>query len=380
MSCTRIIHILAVLLILSVGSVAVAFEQKDIQIHGFVSQGYMKSSHNNYRGNTKDGSYEFNEIGINFAIPFTGTLRFGIQLFSRDIGNIGNNELIVDWAFMDYTLKNWLGFRIGKMKMPYGLYNRQRDADMLRTFVILPQSVYPESERDRIVGLQGVSVYGSYSLGGAGDLDYEMFTGTNDVESPFEFMEVNVSHVTGGMLAWNTPFPGLMFNGTYLYADGDLFLHTVLPDTTEVDLPGDFKINEMSVLSVEYEMGKVIWAGEFLNMNGDVRIQGSSSPTRMDGWYVSVSWRLLEWMELGTFHGRYNDKKFRVGLGSVGVPDDDYYEYQKDTAGCVRFNVTPLWCIKLEAHAMEGVRQCDELVPNMEKNWTLFVIKTSLNF
>ena len=90
-----ILTMMVVLLVFCMKNTASGFEQEDIAMHGFVSQGYLKSSDNNYLGNSKDGSYEFNEIGINFSAPITDELRFGIQLFSRDLGDFGNNELDV---------------------------------------------------------------------------------------------------------------------------------------------------------------------------------------------------------------------------------------------------------------------------------------------
>ena len=42
-----------------------------INIHGFISQGYLKSSDNNYQGNTEDGTFEFNEIGLTFSTELT---------------------------------------------------------------------------------------------------------------------------------------------------------------------------------------------------------------------------------------------------------------------------------------------------------------------
>ena len=102
-----------------IGNPSFGFESEDISMHGFVSQGYLRSSDNNYLGNSKDGSFEFNEIGVNFAIPVSDSLQFGIQFFSRDLGETGNNELIVDWALLDYNYRAWLGFRAGKIKLPF---------------------------------------------------------------------------------------------------------------------------------------------------------------------------------------------------------------------------------------------------------------------
>ena len=78
------------------------FGQSDaLQIHGFISQGFMMSNENNFLGQTKDGTFEFNEFGINFSTELTNELRVGMQIFARDLGYLGNEELTVDWAYGD---------------------------------------------------------------------------------------------------------------------------------------------------------------------------------------------------------------------------------------------------------------------------------------
>ncbi|HAO21106.1 MAG TPA: hypothetical protein DCQ37_11925, partial [Desulfobacteraceae bacterium] len=90
-----------------------AVEAEGIDIHGFISQGYLYSNKNNYLGESEKGSFQFNELGINFSKDMTENLRIGMQFFSRDLGETGNNAVEVDWAFGDYHWHDWLGFRAG---------------------------------------------------------------------------------------------------------------------------------------------------------------------------------------------------------------------------------------------------------------------------
>src|SRR5688572_15086613 len=61
-----------------------------VQVHGFASPGFLLSTGNNYLARSKRGSPEFTEIGINFTRSLGNTLSTGVQLFARDLGNIGN--------------------------------------------------------------------------------------------------------------------------------------------------------------------------------------------------------------------------------------------------------------------------------------------------
>ena len=154
-----------------------------IDVHGFVSQGYLYTKDNNYlANNSSDGTFGFNEAGINFSKQLTDKLRIGLQIFTHDLGAIGNNEIILDWAFADYRWKDWAGLRVGRIKAPHGLYNETRDMDMLRTSIFLPQSVYFEVYRDTMSSINGVGVYGDIPTGVAGMFSYYLLVGTSDVD------------------------------------------------------------------------------------------------------------------------------------------------------------------------------------------------------
>ena len=138
--------LLLLILILLSGNLFAA-EFNAIQIHGFISQGYIQSNENNFFGYSKDGSFEMNEMALNFGTMHTPKLRFGMQLLAKDLGSTGNDELTMDYAFADYRFRNWLGFRAGKVKMDYGLYGKYWDIDSVRTYIFLPRAfTQPASE------------------------------------------------------------------------------------------------------------------------------------------------------------------------------------------------------------------------------------------
>ena len=57
------------------------------ETHGFVSQGFIKTTANNYLAESKRGSFEFTEVGINFTSQLNERLLLGVQLFARQLGN-----------------------------------------------------------------------------------------------------------------------------------------------------------------------------------------------------------------------------------------------------------------------------------------------------
>ena len=130
--------------------------QEQVDIHGFISQGYLKTDKNNFLAETEDGTFEFNEMGINFSTNMMEKLRLGLQFFARDLGEEGNDDINIDWVFADYRYMDWFGFRVGIIKINMLFYNRSRDIDMLRTPIFLPHAIYHETA---ITGTQADTVH-----------------------------------------------------------------------------------------------------------------------------------------------------------------------------------------------------------------------------
>ena len=130
-----------------------AADDLGLQIHGFVSQGYLVTEGNNYLGETEDGgTLNFNEFAVNVTATPINNLRIGVQIFARSVGDYGADTPEIDWAYADYHLTDDLGVTVGRFKIPHGLYNESRDLDMTRTEVFLPMSVYSTRLRDVYLG------------------------------------------------------------------------------------------------------------------------------------------------------------------------------------------------------------------------------------
>ncbi len=404
---------------------AFGFDREDVNIHGFVSQGYLKSSDNNYLGNSKDGSFEFNEIGINFAALLTDELRFGAQVFSRDLGEYSNNDLIVDWAFLDYTFKDWLGFRAGKIRTPFGFYNRKRDADMLRTSILMPQSVYNEGLRDLILSFYGAGLYGSVDLNTIGFFDYEIYGGTLDISggAPFvttyltfmqyanpvlyglidiatggdwEGLEVILDHIEGGMLIWNTPISGLRVGATDLIGKGTLGgMEVDLGGGSTENISAELSLDQISALSAEYEFSDLTFTAEYMKieLNVDMSVPAAFAamiggiemdPIKLEGYYGAISWDAFKWLTVGAAYGEYFPNADEKDGNDIKGEIPDYWAWQKDITLSVRFNLNEYFCVKLETHFYDGMGLAslnDNDPPvEAERNWILYAVKTSLNF
>ena len=403
--------------ILAYAAPAYSAEMLGIDIHGFLSQGYLHTSDNNYLADTEDGTFEFNEFGINFSKDLTDKLRVGIQLFSKDLGPYGNNDVEIDWAYGDYRWKDWLGFRGGKLKAPHGFYNETRDVDMLRSSIFLPQSVYPEVCREAYLNLIGGGVYGDIDMGLVGGLSYQAMIGTQNIDANEHLAQTLKGVTWGGTevqnqsvdveskyaigLTWDTPLDGLRFGGTYQKMDMSMVSDFDFTATIPAYGAGtwyDDVTSDTYVVSAEYTWNNLLLAGEYTWAKREVEYETAAGPVhevhRPDGWYVGASYRFTDWFELGGYYSEYYaEKKDRDGEDmnpNNGLPwfDPSHRAYLKDICLTVRFDVNEYMVIKLEAHQMDGSNQLsgfENPIPTdgsdqFEDDWQLYAAKVTFSF
>jgi len=393
-----------------------------IDTHGYISQGYLRSDKNNYFCETEEGDYNFYEIGVSMTSEVSDKLRIGIQFLSYALGDFGNTNFHVNWANADYYINDWIGFKAGKIKIYHGLFNRNRDADFLRTSILLPQSIYNEAWRSTISSLNGFEAYGTINAGLAGRFKYNVQTGKVDIEpdggvaiaAKEKLLEktnttFNIEYIIDTVneepsfvysLMWETPLQGLKFNTTYWSLDFDM-VGTALLQSLDVALENSiFRTSASSITgSVEYTLGNFIFISEYSYSKYDFEFITSLVRTPSDleteGYYVNGMYRFTNWFETGLYYSVYypdkNNKSGKKDLDNNGVRDFNpiHSAWQKDTCLSFRFDLSNNWIFKLEGHVLEGtavMMKAHNTVDynpadiDLNKNWLLFGAKFTYSF
>ncbi len=355
----------------------------ELEVHGFVSQGFLLTSANDYLADSSRGSFEFSDVGLNFTVPATDRLRLGVQLFSRDLGPIGDYRATLDWYYLDYRWRDWLGVRAGRVKLPFGLYNDTSDVDSARTAVLLPQSIYPTQNRDFLLAQTGMEIYGYAGLRSAGSLDYRLYAGTIFLDvrpqpgSPLTILDLEVPFVVGARVLWGPPVGGLRVGGSVqvLRIDTDL-LAPGEPAPIAVKIPAT-----LWVASVEYAVRDLLVAGEYSrwlveakSSNPAVVPEGSTTSERA---YALATYRASPWLQAGAYYSLlFPDVAHRTGRESV----------QQDVALTLRFDIDAYWLIKVEGHYMHGTAGLssglngNRPLSALVSDWALFTLKTTAYF
>jgi hypothetical protein len=273
---------------------------------------------------------------------------------------------------------DWLGVRAGRVKLPFGLYNDSSDVDSARVPILLPQSVYPISNRDFLLAQTGVELYGRGDLGAAGALDYRLYGGTIQVDlppdGPIQIDRIEVPYLVGGRLLWETPVDGLRLGASAqaLRLDFDL---TIADAPVRAELPA-----VLAVGSLEYLADELLVAAEYSRWF--VRVDSSdptlASPTTVsERGYAMASYRLDDHVQPGLYY-------------SVIFPDVDDRtgpaQAQHDVAATVRFDVDASWMVKLEGHYLHGTAGLDPALnggrplASLEPDWFLLMTKATASF
>jgi hypothetical protein len=370
-----------------------------IDVHGFVSQGFIKSTEHNYLVPSERGSFDFTEVGINFTKQLTDDLRVGMQIFAHDLGPLGNYKPQFDWYYLDYRFWDWLGIRVGRTKMPFGLFNEVLDIDAARVPILLPGAVYSAFDREALLAQTGVELYGRISLDLAGALEYRAFTGTLFVDAENNtggtFSNLYVPYLFGGRAVWFTPLQGLEIGGSVqrfrFQADVEITPEQRAALVAGMLLPaGSTEAITLRsaewrwIASLQYQVQDLLLSAEYVRVSADSNIVPYVGVPRTKsaatGWYAMASYGVTDWLTPGAYYSlRDLDAEDRTGSIS----------YQHDLAATLRFDINAHWLVKLEGHYMHGLGGLDPAMNDAadapalngrEQDWGLFLIKTTAYF
>lgn len=349
-----------------------------LEIHGFVSQGAIKTTGNDYLvAESQKGSFEFSEAGINFTSQLTDKFRVGLQLFAYDLGTLGTYKASADWYYLDYHLRDWFGFRAGRLKLPIGLYNDIADVDAARVPILLPTGLYPVTNRDLIPGQTGAEIYGFVRLRNAGALDYRVFGGSMAIDVPGQLAStatIGFPLLIGGRLMWETPIAGLRIGATGLVLKGEAASTSPLAFS-------ETQIIYYGVGSIEYAAHDLLLQAEFQQQRNVTTV--SSDPTLFplgavvsETGYGLATYRVSRWFQPGVYYSFFYANR-NLGNQSSNMTSNDE-NIQDDLAATLRFDVNRFWIVKLEGHFMHGTALV--ATPTADVNWGMVLAKTTAYF
>jgi hypothetical protein len=353
-----------------------------VDVHGFGSQGFVLTTGNDYLvPDSKRGSFQLSEVGINFSKQLTETLRFGVQFFAQNFGGAGNYTPQIDWFYLDYDWRNWLTLRAGRLKIPLGLYNEVNDVDSARVPILLPQSVYPLQLRSFLFAQTGVELGGFLRSRSAGALEYRIYAGTVFIDPKLVVpvggtipLKFNVPYAYGGRLVWETPLAGLRLAASGLVVRLDTTAY--FPMNVSYGIENHTKL---WIASAEYSFRALALTGEYARgyNKQETAIPGNSFEYVSESLYALATVSATRWLQPGLYYAlRYPNIEKRNGLSNK----------QHDVSATLRFDINDHWLFKLEGHYMAGTTgllnplQYGPPPADPARRWAVFLAKTTVYF
>jgi len=323
---------------------AAEFSLGNMALNGYGSWYYGKSGNNNvFLDATEDGSYRSANLHLSIAAEVTDRLRVVTQVgwVDSEAGSESGSEQNFDYIFAEWKLNSRIRARVGKIKMPFGIYSEFPDVGTLRPFLALPQAAYGP------VGFLGQSYKGvglTGSFGGRWKAQWDLYGGGTELKedivpeaflvgtpvSAAEAIETEVTRdVLGGRFVVETPLAGLSAGVSAL--------------TGSEKLGGTDRRRDVFGLQAEYATEKLTVRGEHMHERVERDLEATGS-------YVEASYRLTESWQVTAEVGRLRNEFH--GVHPVGQAAD--LAKHDETAVGLSYWLTPNLVLKANYLRIKG--------------------------
>jgi len=372
----------------------------DFEYYGFLTQSLVKTDGNNYFGqsNGQQISMDFRELGIGANLFISKKFSLAGLLLSRTAGETDDGRVRFDYAKIEYGNINLLGgsvsIRVGRLKLPFGLFNETRDVATTRPSILLPQSLYYDHARQYLINADGVQ------------LDY-LISSRNHIHN-FKFSYLRANTVGHDNKETEAYYLGRDFSGRLDAVPGDIFTleynnnktnttlraqysdHTITykPAVDDFLLNGEIH-NQTSIFSAIQYIHNYTIIGEIFYPTLSYNDFGAVIPDKRVnplGRYLQLNYRHNSYVE---FYVRYDetfvdasDKNGHKLSALTGRKAHNFFAYDK-TFG-LRYFPAPKFSVGVEYHDIVGTAflpiQDNPNFSTHERYWRMLLIQASYTF
>lgn len=182
-----------------------------VTFHGYLSQAYAFSDSNQILGIPKAGTLDYQTAALQVRADMTAADSFLVQ-FSHERNGLSPTQktlpdVALDWIFYEHKFGD-SAFRVGRVKVPNGIYNEVRDVGTILPFYRPARDFYSEGVYATET-VDGALVSHRFRLGGW-DLNGDVYYGNWNVFDGKQ-NEIKVSKSLGTQFFLDTPVSGLRF-------------------------------------------------------------------------------------------------------------------------------------------------------------------------
>ncbi len=365
-----------------------------LQIHGFLSQGFVHTTDNNFFGKSDDGvSTNYRELGINGSWRVIPELQLFLQVVYRDAGATDDHNFRIDYGVADYsfysTESSLLGVKAGRVPLPHGIY-QARDVLSNRPSILLPQSIYFDRNRNSALSADGGYIYGEHRTA-FGDFFFDAGAVVNRTDDPdIKFgLTQNLPGKFNGKASWVGRFAYEWQSGrvrtSITYGD----YHIKYKSKNTAFQNGKVRFNPL-IFSVQYNGENWSITGEYelsrRRFNNFVRLPDSD--TKGFGYYIQGTYQLTSWIEglvrYDSLVSDRNDKDGEKFSASTRGRLPAHSRFAEDWTVGLRFKIVPDLLFSAEFHHINGTAWLASIEnqnsARTRKRWNMFLWMISYNF
>lgn len=370
----------------------------EVKWHGFASQSFIMTDHNDFLGSSSDGSFKFDEAGLNASWRALNQLQFSVQAVYKQIGNAEPKGTQLDYAIADWrvidTFDFGTGIRLGRLKNPYGFYNETRDVAATRLGILLPESIYIDYLREVLHSSDSAGIYGHKEFD-SGTLSFSAVYGKPILND--QIISVMINSLPGfptkgsisseratatrlsfedGSGRWRSAFSYIKFEGDFQPGPGEIYA------------PGSIE-TEQYMLSAELNWDNWQLVSEYQLRNFKNRgILGSYIKADGAGYYWQLGYQfsptLKGYFRKDTAYQDKNDKsgeKRQLSTGGAFIARD---AFAKDVTIGINYQPSFNWSFGIEVHHINGTFWLPDLenpdVINQDQRWNMLLVQAAYRF
>ncbi len=388
-----------------------ALAASDLQLHGSLAQGFSLSSDNNVNGQSADGgSLEYREAVVNLSWRPRPQGLISAQLASVEQGDVAEEALLLDYLLADWILQQHsdrrFGARAGKLKLPFGLFNDARDSVFSRPGILLPQSVYLDTD--------GARSFGYFSAWGAA-LYADAYFGRHELSLELQGLAPAPLQDTAAISILRRPSQGRfqIDHGVVLRTIDDLdagrWRVSLTASTARLsykprtdplfDQRGKFRLSQF-FLSLQHNREQLSLTAELVRRR--IRLEDLVSNPGLDasldqdslGYYLQAAWRFNpQWSVMLRYDERVRELQDRRGTRQArrsqagpGPSLPRHYFFARDFTLGSRYDLNEHLSLFAELHQIDGVLWVNPLDNpaiaggQAERRWTLFNLMLAYRF
>jgi hypothetical protein len=333
-----------------------------VNIHGYLSQAYAFSDGNQILGIPEDGTADYRTAAIQIRADLTKYDTFAVQ-FSHERNGLSPSQRVredvdLDWIFYRRQFGN-SAVEVGRVPVPFGIYNEVRDVGTLLPFYRPPRDFYGEGSFATET-VDGILLSHGRDLGSAWHFDGDVYYGNWDTHDGRQDL-IKASDTLGAQLFLDTPVSGLR-----LGLGGVRFETSQTVGTPQADWSGYHA-------SIQGTFGRVEGEAEYRDITAERVAGGKLYDVKVA--YVHLGVQLTDKLVL---NAQYEQFKLKLAsLASLGLGEIDYDE-DKVLGLAVKFR--PDLVLKAEYHWDEGYYlepSANPLGPAQETNYGILSLSTS---